>query len=86
MKKYNLVYKSKIVFTYERIENKYTVCIELQQKKTDTYKGIQIMCFEKGLNNDGFNNSVGLRRDDLLRLPFMMLLFKMYQLFGGDRE
>jgi len=86
MRKYELVDKSRHVFTYECIEDRYTVSIELQQKNTlEGYKGIQVMCFEKGLNKDGFNNAIGLRKGDLLQLPFMILHFKCYQLFGTFR-
>lgn len=82
MRKYNLVYKSKHVFTYEFEEDRYTVSIELQQKNTlDGYKGIVVICFEKGLNKDGFNNAIGLRRSDLFQLPFMILHFKLFQIF-----
>lgn len=80
--KRKLIYKSKYVFLYEQEEDGYTSVIEISHKNTYAgYKGIQISCYQNGVNSDGFNNSVGVRREDLLRLPFMILHFKLFRLF-----
>ncbi len=80
--KRELVYKSRIVFDYKQKKDGYIKVIEIVHKDTfDGYKGIQICCYQKGINSDGFNNAVGLRREDLLRLPFMILHFKLFRLF-----
>ena len=84
MKKYNLVEKSKYLFIYENTNErfKFTQVIEIGAKNTlSGYKGIQVMSYQKGCNTDGFNNAVGLRRSELLILPFMILHFKLYRLF-----
>ena len=83
-----LVKKSKHGFMYERYNKdfNYTHCIDVWGKNTYTgYRGIEIYSYQKDVNKDGFNNAVGLRRNDLLRLPFMILHFKMYRLFGKER-
>jgi len=81
--KRKLIYKSKYIFVYECEKKGYTSVIEIGRKDTDTYKGIQVMSCEKGVNADGFNNAVGMRRNDLLCLPFMIMHFKLYRLFHG---
>ena len=78
--KRKLIYKSRYVFDYEQEEDGYISVIEICHKNTG-YKGIQISCYQKDINQDGFNNAVGLRRGDLLRLPFMILHFKLFRLF-----
>jgi len=87
--KYKLNYKSNILFTYEQDNIDYTSVIELCQKNTiKGYKGIQISCYEKEVNRDGFNNSVGVRKPELFLIPFWILHFKFYRLFHwkGDTE
>lgn len=81
--KRELIYKSRYIFDYEQKEKGgYISVIEIGHKNTYTgYKGIQISCYQKGVNSDGFNNAVGLRRGDLLKLPFMILHFKLFRLF-----
>lgn len=80
--KRELIYKSRNVFGYEQNEDGYVSVIEIAHKDTDAgYKGIQIASYQQDFNADGFNNSVGLRREDLLRLPFMILHFKLFRLF-----
>jgi len=80
--KYKLKDKSNIVFTYEQDNGDYTSVIELCRKDTITgYKGIQISCYEKGVNREGFNNSVGVRKPELFLIPFWILHFKFYRLF-----
>lgn len=80
--KYKLKDRTNIVFTYEKNEGNYTSVIELCQKHTITgYKGIQISCYEKGVNREGFNNSVGVRKPELFLIPFWILHFKFYRLF-----
>ena len=55
--KYKLKIKSNILFTYEKDNGDYTSVIELCQKDTiKGYKGIQISCYEKEVNREGFNN------------------------------
>lgn len=82
MKKYNLVEKSKYLFIYENTNERFKQVIEIGAKNTlSGYKGIQVMSYQKGCNTDGFNNAVGLRRSELLILPFMILHFKLYRLF-----
>jgi hypothetical protein len=85
---WKLVEKSKHGFIYERYNEDfgYVHIISIWQKKTYTgYKGIEVISYQKDVNKDGFNNAVGLRRNDLLRLPFMILHFKMYRLFGKEQ-
>ncbi len=87
--KYKLTYRSNIVFDYEQDNGDYTSVIELCQKDTITgYKGIQISCYEKGVNREGFNNSVGVRKPELFLIPFWILHFKFYRLFHwkGDTK
>ena len=80
--KYKLKGKSNILFAYEQDNGDYTSVIELCQKDTITgYKGIQISCYEKGVNREGFNNSVGVRKPELFLIPFWILHFKFYRLF-----
>lgn len=80
--KYKLTYKSNILFTYEKDNGDYTSVIELCQKDTiKGYKGIQISCYEKEVNREGFNNSVGVRKPELFLIPFWLLHFKFYRLF-----
>lgn len=80
--KYKLTYKSNIVFDYEQDNGNFIAVIELCQKDTITgYKGIQISCYEKGVNRSGFNNSVGMRKPELFLIPFWILHFKFYRLF-----
>jgi len=80
--KYKLKDKSNIVFTYEQDNGDYTSVIELCRKDTITgYKGIQISCYEKEVNREGFNNSVGVRKPELFLIPFWILHFKFYRLF-----
>lgn len=84
-----LVKKSRYGFTYEQNNEgfDYVHIIEIWQKKTCTgYKGIQVNSYSKDINKDGFNNAVGLRRGDLLRLPFMILHFKAYRLFHRKEQ
>ena len=80
--KYKLRNKSNILFTYEQDNGDYTSIIELCQKDTiKGYKGIQISCYEKGVNKEGYNNSVGVRKPELFLIPFWILHFKFYRLF-----
>lgn len=80
--KYKLTYKSNIVFNYEQDNGNYISVVELCQMDTITgYKGIQISCYEKGVNRSGFNNSVGVRKPELFLIPFWILHFKFYRLF-----
>jgi len=80
--KRELIYKSRYVFDYEQKEDGYISVIEITHKDTYAgYKGIQISCYQKDINSDGFNNAVGVRKEDLLRLPFMILHFKLFRLF-----
>lgn len=80
--KYKLTYKSKNLFTYEQDNGDYTSIIELYQMNTiKGYKGIQISCYEKEVNKDGYNNSVGVRKPELFLIPFWILHFKFYRLF-----
>ena len=82
--KYKLRSKSNNLFTYEQFncDYNYTSVIALCQKDTITgYKGIQISCYEKGVNREGFNNSVGVRKPELFLIPFWILHFKFYRLF-----
>ena len=80
--KYKLKYKSFILFTYEKDNGDYTSVIELCQKHTiKGYKGIQISCYEKRVNREGFCNSVGVRKPELFLIPFWILHFKFYRLF-----
>lgn len=87
--KYKLTYRSNILFTYEEDNGDYTSVIEICRKDTITgYKGIQISCYEEGVNSEGFNNSVGVRKPELFLIPFWILHFKFYQLFhwkGGAK-
>ena len=85
--KYKLRSKSNILFTYEQDNDDYgyTSVIELCQKDTiQGYKGIQISCYEKGVNRSGFNNSVGVRKPELFLIPFWILHFKFYRLFHRE--
>lgn len=83
--KYKLTYKSNILFTYEQDNGNYTSVIELCRKDTITgYKGIQISCYEKEVNREGFNNSVGVRKPELFLIPFWILHFKFYRLFHWE--
>lgn len=85
--KYVLIHKSKFDFVYREDCGNYMSEIEISTKNTKQYKGTQVICYQKGINSDGYNNAVGLRRNDLLRLPFMILHFKLYRLFSkGDKE
>lgn len=84
--KYVLVHKSKFNFVYCEDCGNYISEIEISTKNTKQYKGTQVICYQKGLNSDGYNNAVGLRRNDLLRLPFMILHFKLYRLFGREQR
>ena len=84
---WKLVRKTKNGFMYERHNDEfnYTHNLDICYKNTYTgYSGIMIYSYQKGINSDGFNNTVGLRRNDLLRLPFMILHFKIYRLFGKE--
>lgn len=88
--KLELVKKSKHGFMYERYNKdfNYTHCIDVWCKNTyNGYKGIEVTSYQKDVNKDGFNNAVSLRRSDLLRLPFMILHFKIYRLFHrGNKD
>ena len=80
--KYKLRSKSNIIFTYEKDNGDYTSVIELCQMHTmKGYKGIQISCYEKEVNKEGYNNSVGVRKPELFLIPFWILHFKFYRLF-----
>lgn len=80
--KYKLTYRSNTLFTYEQNYGDYITVIELCQKNTiKGYKGIQILCYEKRVNIEGFNNSVGVRKPELFLIPFWILHFKFYRLF-----
>ena len=81
--KYKLVDKCKYCFVYENTDEcfSFTKVIEICAKSTwNGYKGIQVIAYQKGCNKDGLNNAVGLRRNALLRLPFMILHFELYRL------
>lgn len=80
---YKLSSKSREVFIYseKNTEFNYVSSLGICRKDTPKYKGIQVSCYEKGVNSDGLSNSVGMRRNELLRLPFMILHFKIYGLF-----
>ena len=85
--KRKLVKKSKYYFTYEQEENGYTSIIDIVHKNTyNGYKGVQVISYQKDVNSDGFNNAVGVRRNDLLSIPFMILHFKMFRLFGKEGD
>ena len=89
MTKYKLKDKSRNYFIYERYNEKfgYDEIIEISFKNIrDGYKGIQISSYQKGCNADGFNNSVGLRRNELLRLPFMIAHFIFCRRFTKKAE
>ena len=80
--KRRLIHKTPKVFGYEQQEDGFISVIEISHKNTYAgYKGIQVFCYQKDINSDGFNNAVGVRREDLLRLPFMILHFKLFRLF-----
>lgn len=82
MKKFILKEKSKNLFIYERYNEKfdYVEVIEIGYKNiSNGYKGVQVSSYSKGCNSDGFNNSVGLRKHELLRLPFMIAHFMLYR-------
>lgn len=82
--KYKLTYRSNTLFTYEQYDcdYNYTSVIELCQMDTiKGYKGIQISCYEKGVNREGFNNAVSVRKPELFLIPFWILHFKFYRLF-----
>ena len=84
MKKYILKDKSRNCFVYERHNKQcnYDEVIEISFKNTWTgYRGIQVTSYQKGCNTDGFNNAVGIRRNELLRLPFMIVHFMIYRIF-----
>lgn len=87
--KYKL-YKSRYSFAYEKREQEgYIHAIDIIAKDTENYKGIQVISYQSGCNSDGFSNAVGMRREELLRLPFWILHFKLYRLFkrvGKDRK
>lgn len=85
--KYELKNKSNILFTYEQDNGNYISAIELCQKDTTKgYKGIQISCYEKEVNREGFNNSIGIRKPELFLIPFWILHFKFYRLFYTIRN
>jgi len=77
--KYILKDKSRNCFIYERHNEQfdYDAIIEISFKNTwdGAYRGVQVMSYQKGLNTDRFNNAVGLRKNELLRLPFMIAFF-----------
>lgn len=77
---YKLIHKSKNIFIYEQKNGKYISVIQIGYKNTINYKGVQISCYQKDVNSEGFNNSVGMRKAELLRLPFMILHFQLYRL------
>lgn len=85
MKKYNLTVKNRNYFIYERHDEQfdYDEIIEITFKNTwdGSYKGIQVSSYQKECNTDGFNNSVGLRKNELLRLPFMIVHFFVCRMF-----
>ncbi len=84
MKKFILKEKGKNLFIYERHNEDfdYDEVIEIGYKNTYSgYKGVQVSSYEKGCNTDGFNNSVGLRKNELLRLPFMIAHFILCRRF-----
>ena len=83
MKKYILKNKSKNCFIYERHNEQfgYNEIIEISFKNIwNGYKGVQVTSYQKGCNADGFNNALGLRRNELLRLPFMIAHFMIYRI------
>ena len=90
--KYKLTSKTRYFFDYEKTEKNYnfTSVIEICQKDTIAgYKGIQVSCYQKNMNREGFNNSVGVRKPELFLIPFWILHFKFYRLFhrkGGAYE
>ena len=90
MKKYNLKDKSKHCFIYEKHNDQfgYDAIIEIRYKNTwdGCYKGIQVTSYQKGCNADGFNNAVGLRKTELLRLPFMIAHFMVYRKFTKSKK
>ncbi len=80
--KYKLTYISNFLSIYEKDNGDYTSVIEICQKDTiKGYKGIQISCYEKGVNREGLNNSSGVRKPELFLIPFWVLHFKFYRLF-----
>lgn len=84
MNKFILKEKSRYCFIYERHNEQfgYDEIIEIGFKNTWTgYKGIQVTAYQKGCNTDGFNNAVGLRKHELLRLPFMIAHFMVCRRF-----
>jgi len=89
MKKYILKEKSKNCFTYKRHNEiyGYDEMIEISFKNTWAgYKGVQVSSFTKGCNTDGFNNALALRKNELLRLPFMIAHFMLYRIFTKNRK
>ena len=92
MNKYNLKVKSSNCFIYERHNEhfNYDEMIEISFKNIkhtwDGYRGIQVTSFQKGCNTDGFNNAVGLRINELLRLPFMITHFMIYRTLTKIRK
>lgn len=84
MTKYNLTHKGKNFFIYERHNEEYDYdkVIEISFKNIQNgYKGVQVISYQKECNTDGFNNAVGLRKNELLMLPFMILHFIIYRRF-----
>lgn len=78
---YKLVHKHKNIFEYEKMQKQgYISIIEIGHKNTKNYRGIQVSCYKKGVNSDLFNDSVCMRRAELLRLPFMILHFQLYRI------
>lgn len=85
MKRYNLKVKNRNYFIYGRHNEQsgHDEIIEIQFKNTwdGSYKGVQIISYQKECNTDGFNNAVGLRKNELLRLPFMIAHFMICRKF-----
>lgn len=83
---YKLNYKSGYIFSYSEQKQGYTANIDICQKSLKDYKGVLVICYQSDINLDRYNNAVGLRRKELLRLPFMVLHFKLYRLFHKKHE
>ena len=82
--KYKLTHKGRYLFEYEKEEPEgYIHTVDILAKTATRYKGIEVASYESGCNSDGFSNAVGMRREELFRLPFWILHFKLYRLFKG---
>ena len=89
MEKYILKNKSRNCFIYERHNKQfdYDEIIEISFKNIwNGYRGIQVTSYQKECNMNKFNNAVGLRKNELLKLPFMIAHFMIYRRFMKKAE